>query len=229
MVLIGAIAFYRKKQVDGQLSLTVGLSGVLGAFAAARFATSVESLLLERAFGAFTLFIAAYTAFQFIRSTRKRLVKKSHSTLPNGQSIDQSIEQGQAQFNNNTSRWRGRDPLAVTVQVASGIALGVASGLFGVGGGGLTMAALLLVFKLKTKLMIGTSLLSSFFRYAGGSLGYLTAGSVNPLTFLILTIGGGIGSIVGARFIMSRRTKDSYIQLILVVLFIFISYEFLAK
>jgi len=35
IVLIGAISFYRKGGVDVQLALTVGVSGVVGAFAAA--------------------------------------------------------------------------------------------------------------------------------------------------------------------------------------------------
>ena len=42
-VLVGAITFYRQKEVDGQLSVTIGLAGVGGAFFAAKLASSLES------------------------------------------------------------------------------------------------------------------------------------------------------------------------------------------
>ena len=115
------------------------------------------------------------------------------------------------------------------MQVTLGLLIGIATGLFGVGGAVLTLAALLLIFKLKAKIMLGTSLMASLLRYAGGTAGYLMAGQVNLFWFLVLTIGGAIGSIVGARFITKEATKDSYVQIIVIVLFFFISYEFLVK
>ena len=221
IVAIGAIAFYRKKEVDGQLSITVGLAGVVGAFVAARWASSIESSLLEHAFGAFTLAVAFYTMYRIYRQRKKRLGSFFATGPPPGGAgpVGAAEEKG---------RWRGRDPLAIAVQLAFGTLIGVATGLFGVGGAGLTLVVLLFVFKLRAKMMLGTSLMASFFRYAGGSLGYLSTGLINPMFFLILVIGGGIGSIVGARIVM-KRTNDLYVRVIVVAMLLFVSYEFLVK
>jgi len=216
-VLVGAIAFYRRKQVDGQLSLTLGLAGVLGAFFAARLASTLQSSLVEHGLGAFTLLVAMYSIFRIIqlrRSRRIAILDESPARTSSGLS--------------RTSRLNGRGPVAIVLQVTIGIAIGLATGLFGVGGGGLTMAVLLFAFKLNPKTMLGTSLMASFFRYAGGSLGYLTTGNIDPTVFLLLAVAGSVGSLVGARVAL-KQSKDSYVQIIVVLLLLFVSVEFLAK
>ncbi len=217
IVLVGAITFYRKKEVDGQLSITVGLAGVAGAFVAAMWASSLQSALVEHAFGVFTLFVAAYTIFR-LAVLRKRKLGSFFASPQSNKAGDQDL----------FSRWRERNSLAIAVQTAFGVSIGLATGLFGVGGAGLTMVVFLLVFKLRAKLMLGTSLMASLFRYAGGSLGYLSTGLINPVVFLVLVSGGGIGSVLGARFVISR-TKDIYIRTIVVAMLLFISFEFLTK
>src|ERR1700730_1653581 len=64
-VLIGVIAFFRRGQVNMQVGITVGLSGVLGAFLAARWATTIQPVSLEHVFGAFTLVLAGITSYIF--------------------------------------------------------------------------------------------------------------------------------------------------------------------
>ena len=214
-VLVGAIAFYRRKLVDGQLSLTLGLAGVLGAFFAARLASTLQSSLIERGLGAFTLLVAVYSIFRVWQMRQSRMVSLNNGA--NGESDPEF-----------RSRWAGRDSSAILLQVAVGIVIGLATGLFGVGGGGLTMAVLLFAFKLRAKMMLGTSLMASFFRYAGGSLGYLTTGNINLTVFLILATAGAIGSFVGARFVF-KQAKDSYVQVVVVLLLLFVSVEFLIK
>ena len=216
-VLIGALIFYQKKQVDGQLSITLGLAGVAGAFFAARIASTLQSGLLEHGLGAFTILVAVYGIVSFTRSRflKRNLVRDGPGT----------IEASEAEM---TPRWAGKDPLAILVQIGIGVMIGIATGLFGVGGGGLTMAVLLFAFKQDEKLMLGTSLMASFFRYAGGSLGYLSTGQVDPTVFLILAVGGGIGTLLGARVVL-RQKKGGYIQVLVVLLLLLVGIEFLAK
>ena len=216
-VLVGAITFYRKKQVDGQLSLTIGLAGVLGAFFAARVASTLQSSLVERGLGGFTLVVAIYSIYRIMQMRTSRRVSITEDSSLNGGTDPR-----------RASQWSGRDPVAISLQIGIGTLIGLATGLFGVGGGGLTMAVLLFMFKLDTKVMLGTSLMASFFRYAGGSLGYLTTGNINPTIFLIFAAAGAIGSLVGARVAL-KQAKDSYIQIIVVLLLLFVSIEFLAK
>jgi len=221
VVMIGAIVFYRKNQVDERLSLTLGIPGFFVSLSTAYLATQIQSSLLSRSFGAFTLVIAVLSLYRFTRANRKK-----NTLQQNGGSV-MLQSKGSPLVSEKPSRWAGSDPAAIGLQVELGIFLGIATGLFGVGGAGLTLAALLLIFKLKTKVMLGTSLMASFFRYAGGSVGYLAYGQINIFFFVLLTVGGAIGSIVGARLVMKESVKDSYIQLIVVGLFFFIAYEFL--
>src|SRR5579884_1315532 len=237
MVLFGAVTFYRQRQVNRLLSLTLGVSGILSSFLSAEIASSIQAAPLERGFGLFTLFIAFFSIYQILRSRRSKnsgvVESQGKQNLGSEGSSMKDLTLLSLSLRGNLppvfGRRAGSDPLAISLQVALGIAIGVATGLFGVGGAGLTLAALMLVFKLRAKEMLGTSLMASLFRYAGGSFGYLLSGQISLLYFAVMTIGGAIGAVSGARFIMKEKTKDSYIQLIVIALFFFISYEFLVK
>lgn len=225
MLLFGAVTFYRRGEVDKQLALTVGLPGVVGAFTAARFATMLQSALLEQAFGAFMAFLAFYASFELFQSYRRK--KKTRLAATTSLDVNGGANTSTVSNVEVHSSWRGRSLPAIAVQISLGIAVGLITGLFGVGGGGLMMAALLFLFRLKTKVVLGTSLVASLFRYAGGTVGYAIASSINPFIFLVVAIGGAIGSVAGARVVTNKRTKDSYIQFVLIGVFLFISYEFL--
>ena len=216
-VLGGAITFYRRKQVDSQLSLTLGLAGVGGSYFAATLASSLQSTLLERSLGLFTVFVAIYTLAQSVRLRRRNIG-----------SFSEYLQQDGTKERAEVSRWTSRDPLAIIAQLAFGTSIGVVTGLFGVAGAGLTMAALLFVFKLRAGMVLGTSLTASFFRYAGGSVGYLATGLINPTVFLILSAGGILGSVFGARFV-TGRSRRSYVQIVIVGLLLLTGIEFLIR
>jgi uncharacterized membrane protein YfcA len=242
IVLVGTISFYRKKQVHTQLGITVGLSGVAGAFLAARWASSIQSSTLEQVFGAFCLVLAFYTSFRFYSEWKaaKRTTQELSSMRP---SIAGGSNGGGAKnpappkasagpgINSAPSRWAGTNPSALAVQVGKGILVGVATGLFGVALASLSIVLFILLFRLETKMILGTSLFASFFRYLGGAAGYLSAGLVDPIFFTVLAIGGVIGSIVGARIVLGtgRGSKEIYIKIIVVGILLFIAYSFFLK
>ena len=211
---MGAISFARRGQLNTQLALTVGLSGVAAAFLAARWASTLKSADLELPFGVFTLALALYTAYGLLSSRRKKAGAQS-SPAAEGAAAP--------------SRWMGTDPLALAVQIAKGAFIGLATGLFGVGLASLSIILFLLLFNLDMKTILGTSLFASFMRYLGGSVGYLSTGLVNPSYFLVLVAGGVIGSVVGARYILGggKGYKDEYVKIIVVCIMLFVSYEFL--
>jgi uncharacterized protein len=233
-VLIGVITFFKRGQVDVQLGLTVGLSGVAGAFLAARWASTIQSASLEHIFGGFTLALAFFTSYLFISDWQKKKKGANNGQLNTKVSQTQDVkmpinqlQMGQPQI----SRFSGTTPLALSVQIVKGVLIGICTGLFGVGLASLSVVLFLLLFKLDTKMVLGTSLFASFFRYIGGSLGYLTTGQIDPFFFLVLVIGGAIGSVVGARMVLGTgvASKDILIKMVQVVILLFISYEFLLK
>jgi uncharacterized protein len=235
-VLIGVLTFFRRGQVDVQLGLTVGLSGVAGAFLAARWASTIQSASLEHVFGAFTLGLAFFTSYLFISDWQKKK-KLGNSIGQPGSKVspitNTQMPINQMQMQPQISRFSGTSPVALGVQIAKGVLIGIATGLFGVGLASLSVVLFLLLFKLDTKMVLGTSLFASFFRYVGGSLGYLSANppQINDFWFLILVVGGAIGSVIGARMVLGTglASKDILIKMAQVAILLFISYEFLLK
>ncbi len=226
-VLIGVITFFRRGQVDMQLGLTVGLSGVAGAFLAARWASTIDSASLEHVFGAFTLALAFFTSYLFISDwqKKKKAVNKNQPEAKISQSGEAKLPISQLQVQPQVSRFSGTTPLALSVQIVKGVLIGIATGLFGVGLASLSVVLFLLLFKLDTKMVLGTSLFASFFRYAGELLGYLSTGQIDPFYFLILVVGGAIGSVIGARMVLGTgvASKDILIKMVQVVILLFIS------
>jgi uncharacterized membrane protein YfcA len=232
IVLVGAISFLRKKQVNTQLALTVGLSGVAAAFFAARYAAVVDSASLEEAFGFFTLALATYTAVRLFAEWRSKSSRvAAEIDLARDTRPDHLPKDAPATLGTQPSRWTGTDPVSIAVQVAKGVFIGLATGLFGVGLASLSIILFMLLFRLDFKMILGTSLFASFMRYLGGAAGYLSSGLVNPYYFIILVVGGAVGSIVGARMILEegRGSRDVYVKLIIILVLLFVSYEFLFK
>ncbi len=246
---IGTISFYRKKLIDMKLGITVGLSGVVGAYIGGIYASSVENVSFEHVFGAFCLVLAAYTSFMFYSEYRKKKKESatvyatvSESSVPDVNNPGNAVAANQASTvpsggiggspaPSARGRLSGTDPLSLSVQIAKGVLIGLATGLFGVALASLSIVLFILLFKLDTKMVLGTSLFASVFRYAGGTLSYIITGNVNTYYFLILAVGGAIGSVIGAKMLLGGGTfsKDYFVKLIVVAILLFIGYSFLTK
>jgi len=86
------------------------------------------------------------------------------------------------------------------VFVAIGLAAGVLSGLFGIGGGILIVPALVFLAKFPTKLALGTSL-GALLLPVGllGAYTYYQDGNVNPRASLLIAVGLFVGAWGGAK------------------------------
>jgi uncharacterized membrane protein YfcA len=82
--------------------------------------------------------------------------------------------------------------------VVTGLAVGIASGLFGVGGGIIVVPALVYVLGYGHKLASGTSLLAIVIPAAVGVVSYGVRGDVDYLLALLLAVGSIVGAPIGA-------------------------------
>jgi uncharacterized membrane protein YfcA len=84
--------------------------------------------------------------------------------------------------------------------VAIGLAAGVLSGLFGIGGGILIIPALVFLANFHAKLAIGTSL-GAMLLPVGilGAFAYYQQGNLNPKASVLIGLGLFFGAYVGAR------------------------------
>jgi uncharacterized membrane protein YfcA len=88
-------------------------------------------------------------------------------------------------------------PLWVTL--ASGAAVGLLSGVLGVGGGFLIVPALVMLVGLPMQMAVGTSLVVIAMNSIAGLAGHIHDGAVQPLLILIFTASGLVGTFAGSR------------------------------
>jgi uncharacterized protein len=244
---IGTISFYQKKQIDMKLGLVVGISGVFGAYIGGLLAASVQNVSFEHVFGIFCFALAAYTTFMFVSEWRRKKKESAtvYATVPESSvpssgvsSSSSTMSQGTNQVpsdSNPTPVQRGRlagtDPLSLSVQISKGVLIGLATGLFGVALASMSIVLFILLFKLDTKMILGTSLFASVLRYAGGTASYLVTGYFSLNYFLVMAIAGAIGSVIGARMLLGggKLSKDIYVKLVVIAILLFIGYSFLTK
>src|SRR5208283_5153398 len=171
IVLVGAVSFYRRNQVNLQLGVVVGLSGVVGAFVAARWASAIASGDLEKVFGVFTLGLAGYTLYLIsldLRGRKTPLQEENSNKMETSIKTENSDGGADANSKVRVPRYTGLDPAALAIQITKGALIGVATGLFGIGLASLSVVLFIVLFRLDLQVVLGTSLVASFFRYVGG-------------------------------------------------------------
>lgn len=107
------------------------------------------------------------------------------------------------------------------VALGLGLATGVLSGVFGIGGGVVVVPGLILLLGYAQKTATGTSLLALLLPVGALAVAeYARAGHVNVRVGLVLAAGIFAGALVGARFALgqSEATLRKAFALLLVVL-----------
>lgn len=102
-----------------------------------------------------------------------------------------------------------------------GIAVGIASGLFGVGGGIIIVPALVYLLGYDQKIASGTSLLAIVLPAAVGVVSYGLRGNVDYLLALLLAVGSVVGAPIGAwllKRLPKRAVQITFIVFIVIVI-----------
>lgn len=113
------------------------------------------------------------------------------------------------------------EAIEIVMMLALGLAAGVLSGLFGIGGGLVIVPALAVVFGFPIKTAVGTSLFALLL--PTGLLGvieYWRNGNLRPLAGLCIALGLFVGAYFGARFastISQLAVKRLYAVFLLVI------------
>lgn len=110
--------------------------------------------------------------------------------------------------------------------VIAGLAIGLLTGLVGVGGGFLLVPALLLFGKLSTRQAIATSLVIIGMNALAGSIGYLSLIPFNQPPLLWLIAGSMLGSFLGYHAslkISDRKLRKGFGLLLIALIFLLIT------
>lgn len=103
----------------------------------------------------------------------------------------------------------------IWVVSASGAAVGLLTGILGVGGGFLVVPALVMLVGLPMQMAVGTSLVIIAMNSIAGLLGHVGNGSTDWMVTLVFTAAGLVGTFNGMR--LSRRLASSKLQKVFAV------------
>lgn len=105
--------------------------------------------------------------------------------------------------------------------VLLGLAVGVSSGLFGIGGGIIILPALVYLLGFWTRIAVGTSLLAVILPAIAGVVSYALEGHVNLLMAVLLAAGSILGAPVGSwllSILPQRSVKWGFILFMVLVI-----------
>lgn len=202
---IGAIGHWRAGNVSWRPALTFGLMAMIGAFAGARlarFLTGPQQLVLLAV-------VMIGSAVSMLRPARAA----AESTTPDASATPAAPTSGGVFF------------------LVSALAVGVLTGLVGIGGGFLVVPALVLFAKMPIRKAIGTSLAVIALNALSGVAGYLGQASIDWVIVSWFTAIASLGMIIGTR--LSPRLPASALRrgfaLLLLLLALFMIWQHLTS
>ena len=219
----GALAYFRRGQVDLKLAGILILSGSFGAVAGAELFALVGSL------GQLTLVIAiSYTVF--LATIGGLTLFESVRAMVRARAAERRGETALPARNGGTHGWIHRLPLKVRFRrsrlfisvlpvIALGFSISFLGTLLGIGGGFIMVPALIYLLKVPTSVVVGTSLLQIVGVMAVATVMHsLASQSVDAVLAFILMLGGVFGAQVGASIGRSLRGEQLRALLGLLVL-----------
>ncbi len=196
--LVGAWGHWKAGNVDLKAAGMFGVIAMLGAFAGARLAGLLNGEV-QLSLLAVVMVVAAVMMF---RSARRTPAAQNTVTEP-------------------------ARTMKLSLLVPVALAVGVLTGVVGIGGGFLVVPALVILARAPMKQAVGTSLLVIAMNSASGFAGYLGAVEVPWLfmaTFTAFAVSGILAGAYLVRFISQRALKQAF-SLFLIVMGSFILYK----
>ena len=206
--LFGALSHWKAGNVNLRVATIFGVVAMAGTYLGARLAVFFSGAA-QLALFAVVMLLAAFFMFREKKPIPAAVGKtdaQGASAKPDGADVKE---------------------MSLGLIVVEGIAVGILTGLVGVGGGFLIVPALVLLGKIPMKQAVGTSLLVIAMKSAAGFLGYLGQVEV-PWGFMaIFTAVAIVGIFAGTylvKFVSQEALKRGF-AVFLVVMGVFILYQ----
>ena len=214
----GAISYWRQKALDERLALVLSTSSIFGTilgvwtFNALRRAGQLD-LTINVSYVALMSFIGSFMLFEALRAMLRR--RRGRAIL-------------KRKAGNHS--WYQKLPLRIKFYksgicvsaiplIALGSFIGFAGAILGIGGGFILIPALIYLFRVKTSMVVGTSILQLLFSMTVTTILHsVTNNSVDIVLALLLIVGGVFGVQFGARVGQKLRGEQFRLLLALLVL-----------
>ncbi|SDO16323.1 hypothetical protein SAMN04488061_0452 [Filomicrobium insigne] len=217
----GAIAQYRRNNVDVKMGFLLLMGGIVGAI------IGVQVVKLLRQIGQFDLFISLAYVF-FLGSIGTLMMIESLNAVRRSFSANQATTAIRRSHHNwihglplKMRFHRSRLYISAIPPVMIGAFVGLLGAIMGVGGGFIMVPAMIYLLRMRTGLVIGTSLFQILFVTAATTVLQTTQNyNVDIVLALILMVGGVIGAQFGA--VAGEKLKGEQLRFLLAGLVILV-------
>ena len=227
----GAVAQYRRKNIDVKLGVVLLLGGILGS------TIGVQTVAILRRVGQFDLFISlSYVTFlgiigtlMLIESINTMREVKAGRPVSARRSGQHSWVHGlpfKMRFNRSKLYISAIPPFLI------GAFVGFLAAIMGVGGGFIMIPAMIYLLRVPTNIVVGTSLFQIVFVVAATTILHATQNhTVDILLALLLMVGGVVGAQFGAA--AGEKLKGEQLRFLLAALVLLVcvrlGYELVAR
>ncbi|CAN0289064.1 unnamed protein product [Ectocarpus sp. 12 AP-2014] len=217
----GSTAYALAGHVDYQAAGAIAVAGMAAAHAGARCTTGVDGNSLKMALGVLMLAVAPLVPLRDKISHKDDVsVKERHEEQSEERFSEEAtgvldggrLFQAEAGGEGTSPSVPGVSSERVTTMLAIGAGSGFLAGIFGVGGGVLTVPSVSLATDLGHKKVLGTSLASMVLPALIGATTHYRQGNLIPRIAFPLALGTGVGAFVGGKY-AARHLDESSLKL----------------
>lgn len=201
----GSIAYARQRRIDYRSGFLFAAAGLPGAIGGAFLVDAVPRRAFDALFGAVLLCIAIYTLWSVGRPQQLRAPLT-------GRGVIRRVMPGAAEGETYRYAYRGWQGVAMMAGI------GFMSSLLGIGGGVISVPAMIAVLRFPVHVAVATSQFILAFMAGQGSVVHLANGHLegdNILRALLIALGAIPGAQVGA--FLSRRLHSALVARLLVL------------
>ncbi len=235
-------SFYRYAVVERRVAWPVGLSFGVGIFIGSIWLGKYVSAVLPlKAYKEWLAILVVIMGFQTLRELSpkmmekrkniKAMVKKFNDAVAKAKSEGTSVEMGKIEpvktslVDYRFKFWGEEFKINPLLFAILGVAIGVVSRSFGIGGGFLLVPAMTTLGALPMYVAVPISLIGTSFSSIGAFIGYLMTGYYPDLWLMIaIIIGGFAGGMLGSR--AQKLFSEKTLKIVLAITLFFLFFRF---
>ncbi len=219
----GVLNYWRRKAIDVRLALVMTIGGFIGSILGVLFFNQMRrlgqlDLIIQLSYVTLMLSIGGLMISDFLRSLWR---SRDGVVVPRPKGPPDWAVRLPMQMHFERSQFT----MSALPLIGLGTLIGFLGAVMGIGGGFMTVPALIYLFRVPTAVVIGTSMLQILITMVVATMLHaVTNGSVDVLLGLILTVGGVIGAQFGTR--AGRNLNGDYFRLLLALLVLAVGLRF---
>lgn len=196
------LTYYKLKRVDIKTGLIFMIGCLPGIFLGGQTNKIIDTDSFSLYFGILMLVV-----FLMMLINREKLLKNKKLVITD-KTRTFEIDGEKHQYN-----------ITITLALVLGFFVGFLSTLFGIGGGTISVPAMILFFGIPVQIAIGTSMFMIFFISLVGSISHIVMGHIVWKYVIFFVIGSYIGGTVGARSskLFKGKTLEWILKIVIVI------------